>query len=75
MTTNKSGLTAGRPSRSAGSPTTTAAILAGKSKAGRVNFQVTPELHAAFKSAVAAAGETMKDVLTTYMERYVAGDR
>lgn len=75
MTTSKSGLTAGRPSRSAGSPASTAAILAGKNKPGRVNFQVTPELHAAFKSAVAADGDTIKNVLTAYMERYVAGDR
>lgn len=70
----RSGLSASRPSRSAGTASSASAIIAGTSKA-RVNFESTGELHRQFKSATAAEGTSIKDVLTDYMRRYVDGER
>lgn len=37
----------------------------------RVNIHIDPELHRAFKTAAAAEGENMTDVLLEFIESYV----
>lgn len=70
MADNRSGLSSARPSRNAGTPASTAAILAGDDLA-RVTFQLDAEKHRRFKAALAAEGVSMKDYLTDQIDEYL----
>lgn len=46
-----------------------------KDKLKRLTIDVAPELHQRFKVAATTAGRDMRDVMTSLIESYVAGNR
>ena len=62
---SKTGLSAGRPSRSKGSSLSS---LADRAPTTRVNFELDRDLHTKLKIHAAKTGKSVKEILTEYVE-------
>jgi len=61
---SKTGLSAGRPSRSKGASLSS---LADRAPTSRVNFELDRDLHVKLKIHAARVGKSVKEVLTEYV--------